>query len=152
MAEPQVLTLDDIQNSPRLRELGVLPGDEILNNKIQRKFSSEEDSIDLGTKLSEQDILSSARLQELEAKPGDRIVDNKLIETETDDTFTQFMYGYDKQNNFVGYLTDVLEARVPLGRYKFDDGIKYYSPEELYGEGFTAVSYTHLTLPTKRIV
>ena len=57
MAEPQVLTLDDIQNSPRLRELGVLPGDEILNNKIQRKFSSEEDSIDLGTKLSEQDIL-----------------------------------------------------------------------------------------------
>ena len=92
MAKPQVLTLDDIQNSPRLRELGVLPGDEILDNKIQRKFSSEEDSIDLGTKLSEQDILSSARLQELEAKPGDRIVDNKLIETETDDTFTQFMY------------------------------------------------------------
>ena len=137
MAEPQVLTLDDIQNSPRLRELGVLPGDEILDNKIQRKFSSDEDSIDLGTKISEQDIASSPRLQELEAKPGDRIVDNKIIDTETDDTFTQFMYGYDKQNNFVGFLTDVLEARIPLGRYGFDNGIKYYSPEELYGEGFT---------------
>lgn len=142
MAEVKTLTLDDIRSSPRLRELGVLPGDGILDNKIQRKFSSEEDRVDLGKKLSEQDILSSARLQELEANPGDRIVNNKLISTETDDTFTQFMYGYDKQNNFVGYVSDVLERNIPLGQFSIslDKGFQYHTPEAVYGEGFDEAS------------
>ena len=142
MAEVKTLTLDDIRSSPRLRELGVLPGDGILDNKIQRKFSSEEDRVDLGKKLSEQDILSSPRLQELEANPGDRIVNNKLISTETDDTFTQFMYGYDKQNNFVGYVSDVLERNIPLGQFSIslDKGFQYHTPEAVYGEGFDEAS------------
>ena len=142
MAEVKTLTLDDIRSSPRLRELGVLPGDGILDNKIQRKFSSEEDRVDLGKKLSEQDILSSPRLQELEANPGDRIVNNKLISTETDDTFTQFMYGYDKQNNFIGYVSDVLERNIPLGQFSIslDKGFQYHTPEAVYGEGFYEAS------------
>ena len=142
MAEVKTLTLDDIRSSPRLRELGVLPGDGILDNKIQRKFSSEEDRVDLGKKLSEQDILSSPRLQELEANPGDRIVNNKLISTETDDTFTQFMYGYDKQNNFIGYVSDVLERNIPLGQFSIslDKGFQYHTPEAVYGEGFDEAS------------
>ena len=142
MAEVKTLTLDDIRSSPRLRELGVLPGDGILDNKIQRKFSSEEDRVDLCKKFSEQDILSSPRLQELEANPGDRIVNNKLISTETDDTFTQFMYGYDKQNNFVGYVSDVLERNIPLGQFSIslDKGFQYHTPEAVYGEGFDEAS------------
>ncbi len=139
MAEPEILTLEDIQNSPTLRSFGVLPGDEIVGDEIIRKFSKDTDSVNIGERLSEEDITNSPTLQNLDAKPGDRIIDDELVRTQTDDTFTQFMYGFDKQNNFVGYLTDVLEANVPLGRYGLTDKgeFKHYSPDELYGEGFT---------------
>ena len=139
MAETEILTLEDIQNSPTLRSFGVLPGDEIVGDEIIRKFSKDSDSVNLGERLSEEDILSSPTLQNLNANPGDRIVDNELVRTETDDAFTQFMYGFDSQNNFVGYLSDALEARIPLGQYSLtqDGTIKHFSPDEVYGEGFT---------------
>tara|TARA_R110000851_G_scaffold153985_2_gene296093 strand:+ start:2257 stop:5133 length:2877 start_codon:yes stop_codon:yes gene_type:complete len=142
MAQPYTINLEDIQNSPKLRELGVLPGDELINDEIVRKFSSEEDRVDLGEKISEQDVFNSPTLQELGAKPGDRIVNDELISTETDDTFTQFMYGYDKQNNFVGYVSDVLERNMPLGQFSIslDKGFQYHTPEAVYGEGFDEAS------------
>jgi hypothetical protein len=136
------ITLERIQNSPRLRELGALPGDQIENKKLIRNFSDKSDSVDLGEKLTEERINKSENLKNLEAKPGDRIVNKKLIRTETDDAFTQFMYGYDKQNNFVGYLSDVLEARMPLGQFSItlDKGFEYHTPESVYGEGFDEAS------------
>ena len=73
------LTLERIQNSPNLRKLGALPGDEIENKKLIRKFSSKENQIDLGEKITEERISNSENLQKLGAEPGDRIVDNKLI-------------------------------------------------------------------------
>ena len=51
------LTLERIQNSPNLRRLGALPGDEIENKKLVRKFSSKENQIDLGEKLTEERIV-----------------------------------------------------------------------------------------------
>ena len=142
MAENQVLTLEDIQNSPTLRELGVLPGDELSGENLIRNFSSEEDRVDLGEKLTEQDIFSSPTLQNIDAKPGDRIVDDELIRSETDSTFTQFMYGVDKENNFVGYVSDVLERNIPLGQVSIslDKGFQYHTPEAVYGEGFDEAS------------
>ena len=138
----ETITLERIQNSPRLRELGVLPGDQIKNKKLIRKFSNKEDSVNLGEKLTQERINKSINLQNLQANPGDRIVNKKLIRTETDDTFTQFMYGYDKQNNFVGYVSDVLERNIPLGQFSIslDKGFQYHTPEAVYGEGFDEAS------------
>ncbi len=142
MAEPYTINLEDIQGSPRLRELGVLPGDELIDDEIVRKFSSEEDRVDLGEKLTEQDVFNSPTLQELGANPGDRIINDELIRTETDSTFTQFMYGVDKENNFVGYVSDVLERNIPLGQFSIslDKGFQYHTPEAVYGEGFDEAS------------
>ena len=138
----ETITLERIQNSPRLRELGVLPGDQIKNKKLIRKFSNKEDSVNLGEKLTQERINKSINLQNLQANPGDRIVNKKLIRTKTDDTFTQFMYGYDKQNNFVGYVSDVLERNIPLGQFSIslDKGFQYHTPEAVYGEGFDEAS------------
>ena len=59
----ETITLERIQNSPRLRELGVLPGDQIKNKKLIRKFSNKEDSVNLGEKLTQERINKSINLQ-----------------------------------------------------------------------------------------
>ena len=64
------LTLEMIQNSPRLRELAALPGDEVDNGKLIRNYSDEGDRMDLGEQLTEENINSSPTLQLLEAAPG----------------------------------------------------------------------------------
>ena len=135
----ETLTLDAILASPNLRQLGAMAGDEVVNNKLVRKFSSEEDRVDLGEKLSDEDIQNSPNLQKLGASRGDRIVDNKLIKTETDSAIQQFKYGYDSQNNFIGYGADALRAVVPFGELdiSFDKGIEYQTPDEAFGPGFT---------------
>ena len=140
------LTLERIQNSPNLRRLGALPGDEIENKKLVRKFSSKENQIDLGEKLTEERISNSENLQKLEAKPGDRIVDKKLIRTNTDSAYQQFMYGMDESQGLVALGSDVLTAMFPeswmSGRLTldFENGLQYHSPEEFYGKEFVNAS------------
>ena len=144
MAETQTITLEDIQSSPRLMELGVAPGDEISDNNLIRKFSSEEDRIDLGTRVTEQDIANSARLQELGANPGDRIVDGKLKDAGVENAMQQFMYGFDEARSFVGYGIDALNSYFDIGKLDigFDTGLKFYSTEEAYGAGFTDADWS----------
>ena len=136
------LTLEMIQNSPRLRELAALPGDEVDNGKLIRNYSDEGDRMDLGEQLTEENINSSPTLQLLEAAPGDRVVNNKLVRTGRDSPFEQFVYRYDEAQGAVALGTDILEARMPIGRFSFDfeNGFQYFSPEELYGEGFRNAS------------
>jgi len=140
----ETITLDDIRNFPNLREMGVQPGDTYTigsdgNPEITRVFSKESDRVDLGYRITDQDIIDYPNLQQIGAKPGDRFVNGEVIPTESDDFYTQFMYGYDKQNNFTGYLSDIAERYFPLGRFSFDfkSGFDYVSPEEAYGKGFT---------------
>tara|TARA_R100001510_G_scaffold3208_1_gene2530 strand:- start:105 stop:3110 length:3006 start_codon:yes stop_codon:yes gene_type:complete len=146
---PEQLTLEMIQNSPRLRELGAMPGDEFEGKKLIRKFSSKEDRTDLGKKITEEDISKSQRLQDLKVKPGDRYIDKKIIRNESDNYFKQMMYGASEGQGFVALGTDILTAQSPdylpkwadnimSGRYSldFDNGFQYHSPEELYGKGF----------------
>ena len=135
MAEPITLTMDDIRYSPTLQELGAVAGDQVVNKKIVRKFSDENSSTDLGYRVTAQDIESSETLQSLGANPGDRIVDKKLISSESDDVYRQFMYGFDKTGTFTNYLSDALEARIPLGSFDITS-FNYLSPDEVYGEGF----------------
>lgn len=140
MAQAQTITLENIMSSPRLQELGVQPGDKIAGNNLVRIFSSEEDSRDIGQRLTEQDVASSARLQELGAAAGDRIVDNKLIDSGSDDTIQQFMYGFDKAGNFIGYTTDILRSVAPFGEVDFNT-FRYIPSEEAYGEGFNDADF-----------
>ena len=136
MAEPITLTMDDIRYSPTLQELGAVAGDQVVNKKIVRKFSDENSSTDLGYRVTDQDIESSETLQSLGANPGDRIVDKKLISSESDDVFRQFMYGFDNTGKFTNYVSDALEARIPLGSFDITS-FNYLSPDEVYGEGFS---------------
>ena len=146
---PEQLTLEMIQGSERLKELGAMPGDEFEGKKLIRKFSSKEDRMDLGEKITEEDIKESQKLQELNVKPGDRYIDKKIVRTESDDYFKQMMYGGSEGQGFIALGTDVLTAQSPdylpkwannimSGRYSldFDNGFQYYSPEKLYGKGF----------------
>ena len=50
------LTLEIIQNSPRLRELAALPGDEIKDGKLIRNFSEEGDRMDLGEEITQENF------------------------------------------------------------------------------------------------
>ena len=146
---PEQLTLKMIQSSPRLKELAALPGDEFENNKLIRVFSSDEDRLDLGTKVTQENLEQSPRLRELGAKVNDRMVNNKLIKNESDSIFKQMMYGGSEGQGFVALGTDVLTAQSPdylpswlnnimSGRYSvdYDNGFQYQSPEQLYGKGF----------------
>ena len=132
------LTLEIIQNSPRLRQLAALPGDEIKDGKLIRKFSEEGDRMDLGEEITQEKIDLSPKLKMLEAKPGDRIVNKKLVRTGKDSAYEQFVYRYDKAQGAVALGTDILEAKIPLGRFSidFENGFQYFSPETLYGKGF----------------
>ena len=146
---PEQLTLKMIQSSPRLKELAALPGDEFENNKLIRVFSSDEDRLDLGTKVTQENLEQSPRLRELGAKVNDRMVNNKLIKNESDSIFKQMMYGGGEGQGFIAFGTDVLTAQSPdylpswlnnimSGRYSvdYDNGFQYQSPEQLYGKGF----------------
>ncbi len=131
MAKPYSLTLEDIQQNENLQDLAAMPGDEILNNKLVRKFSSEEDSMVDGYKLTEQDIIDNPNLQEIEAKPGDRVVDNQLKRTEKDNVFKQMMYQFDKTPTDINYLADVIESKIPFGLTRKDYVIGLLNPQYL---------------------
>ena len=45
-----------------------------------------------------------------------------------------------------------IENSIELIEYAFKNGIKVFDTSPLYGAGKSAVSYTHLTLPTNREV
>ena len=165
MATEETLTLDVINSSETLKQLGALAGDKIKEGKLVRMFSSEEDK--LGEVLNSQSIASSKTLQDLGAEEGDRILEGKLQRTGQDSAWTAFKYGKAKgeEEGIIDYATEALEAHYPtVGRvidYSLDaiatnlfpnpfdafdskDQMKkrlakgYESPDEKYGEGFIA--------------
>ena len=77
MSEVYTLTLQDIQASPNLRNKGAIVGDEIINGKLSRVYSKDEDAITSGYILTNEDIASSPNLQSKGAVAGERIVDGK---------------------------------------------------------------------------
>ena len=137
--EKYTITLQDIQENENLRQARAMPGDEIINNELNRVFSSSDDAINKGYKITQQDIDENKNLQEGEAQVGDRIVNNELVRSYKDDAFEQFVYKYDKAIGGVQAAADILEAQIPL-RFGIDfglkDGFEFYGPEKFYGKGF----------------
>tara|TARA_R110000787_G_scaffold285942_1_gene402798 strand:+ start:383 stop:3412 length:3030 start_codon:yes stop_codon:yes gene_type:complete len=127
------LTLERIQNSPNLQNLGAFPGDEIKNGKLIRNFSSKENRTDLGDKLTQERIDNSLNLQNLGAKEGDRVVDGKLKRLEQDSAFKQFMYSFDKPSSAsdADYMADYIEQKVPLGMSRRDYLLSLLNPSTL---------------------
>lgn len=63
---------------------------------------------------------------------------------EQPDSFDQFMYGFDRTPSLTQNFGLMLEAKFPIGELQIlgEDGIvDYKSPDELYGEGFSSLSY-----------
>ena len=120
MSNQYTLTLQDIQGSPNLRNLGALAGDVVENDNLVRVFSKDEDAMTNGYFITEEDIINSKNLQKLGAKAGERIVDNKYISSERDDAWTQFKYGYDKAEGLISNTAAILEARFPFPEFNID--------------------------------
>ena len=137
MSNQYTLTLQDIQSSPNLRNLGALAGDVVEDDKLVRVFSNEEDAITNGYFITKEDIINSPKLQKLGAKAGERIVDGKYISSERDDAWTQFKYAYDKAEGLISNTAAVLEARFPFPEFNIDyNGFSFVDKDDKYGEGY----------------
>lgn len=145
MSEPRTLTLQDINNSETLRKLGAMAGDEVLNNELIRKYSSEEDAVTEGKILTAEDVINSPTLQGLGATEGDRVYNGELYKTNEDDAWTQFRYAVTKTGNFITDIGDILEAYMPMstggGRLTSEYGVPYVPKEEKYSKEFLEGTY-----------
>lgn len=151
--EGDIITREDILGSETLRRHGVKPGDRLIDGKVKRVFSTKEDSVELGHRVTAEDLAVSPRLRELDAQVGDRIVNKALIPASRDDAWMQLQYGFDEPEGFglTESLGVFLESRIPIGELSFDFTVNslgdlltlplnmasYSSPDELYGEGFS---------------
>mgnify|MGYP003646014546 FL=1 len=113
MATPYTLTLEDIQANENLQGFAAMPGDEVIDGKLKRVFSSEDDALDIGYRLTQEDIDSTPNLQQIEAREGDRVVNGKLKPLEQDSAFKQFMYSFDKPSSAsdADYMADYIEQK-----------------------------------------
>jgi len=133
-----VISEQDLQNSYSLQKRGVLPGDKIKNGELIRDVSSDP----RGEVLTAYDIQNSPTLQNAGAEPGDMIEDRQLVKSGTNEPLRNFLYSFGQAETDVGNFGDYLESQIPLGRLTFslDEGVKYYSPEEFYGEDVENIS------------
>ena len=133
MATPYTLTLEDIQANENLQGFAAMPGDEVIDGKLKRVFSSEDDALDIGYRLTQEDIDSTPNLQQIEAREGDRVVNGKLKPLEQDSAFKQFMYSFDKPSSAsdADYMADYIEQKVPLGMSRRDYLLGLLNPSTL---------------------
>ena len=125
MTEPYTLTLKDIQDNENLQNAAAMPGDQVINNKLNRIYSDEEDRFDVGYRITEEDINKNQNLKNANVEVGDRVVDNKLIRMKEDDAFKQFLYSFKKPgvgggDSDLNLLSDIIESKVPLGLTRQD--------------------------------
>ena len=154
MAEQTFITLEDIQGSPKLTQLGVKPGDSYTvgqdgNPILKRIHSIEEDAKTPYYRLTEEDIAGSPNLTEIGASPGDVIQDNEVVKTGSDSWWNNFAYYADQADGITDNVWAWLESNAPeelLGpifgqtSFSIEDGFDYRSGDELYGEGFSDAS------------
>lgn len=141
MSDVYTLTLNDINSSANLRNKGALAGDTIVDGKLSRVFSKDEDAITSGYILTARDIANSPNLQSKGAQVGERIVDGKYVSSERDDAWTQFKYAYDKAEGLISNTAAVLEARFPFPEFNIDfNGFSFVDKDDKYGEGYNQAS------------
>jgi len=153
--EGYTIRLQDIYETPELREAGAKPGDKLINGELV-PLEGQLQPVELGYELTAEDIANTEELRAVNAQPGDRLVDGELKRTGREEFFEQFRYAYDPEKSDVGYGAQWLDQRYPSSRVTFDaiDGFKGFfqkgglaraiyeafslvSPDEAYGEGFT---------------
>ena len=75
-----IISAENIESTPILKEAGALPGDKIIDGYFTRVLSKDRDV--KGIVISQENIDSTPLLQEAEAKVGDRIIDGELVRGE----------------------------------------------------------------------
>ena len=170
-----VITLADILDNPNLQQAGVLSGDRIVDNKLVRVHSSEEDKINIDHVLTQRDIDNNAKFIEAGAEAGDLIIREsdgtlRYVSRGTSDGFKQFMYSKDKSSNSIKNAFDFMEALLPMPTLAVDvDPSTHGSPqamiaamanavddgvvetvEEKYGETPYSLTYDERRLMVKR--
>lgn len=136
--EVDVLTAEKIKNSETLIRANALPGDEVINNKLVRKFSKPiKREI-----ITEEMLEGNLRLQQLGAKPGDVLEGKTLIKADSESAFKQFVAMADKATGDIGHLRDTIWANFTddiVSLLDFNKDLKEWvttKAEEKWGQGF----------------
>ena len=134
----KILTLAEIANDTRLRELNAAPGDVVsIDNKLIRKYSTEDSTLEGSITLTQEEIDGSPELQAAGAKAGDTFTaNNDLISEKTSSAWEQFNYSLANSGNIVTRGTDILKSYFPMGGIAGDFS-GFVSADEIYGEGFS---------------
>jgi len=105
------ITQEDIDNSPRLQQLGVVEGDQYTLDEqnapvLNRLYTKEGARRSPLYRITQEDIDNSPNLQKLNAEVDDAITldDNRLIKTGSNDFWKQFAYGSDATRSFTADL------------------------------------------------
>tara|TARA_R110002073_G_scaffold312423_1_gene483864 strand:+ start:2497 stop:5424 length:2928 start_codon:yes stop_codon:yes gene_type:complete len=150
MAEQIILSPEQINATPFLKESKALPGDKVVDGEFIRVFSKERD-VEKGIVISQENINATPFLQQEKANVGDRIIDGELVRTKEPTTLQNLDYGYEELEGPVFALGNYLESILPLtpylGRLGFDFsrspgtlGFTYDAPGETYGPDFKDAS------------
>ena len=115
----QTLTLEDVSKSFNLQRLGATSGDLIKDGKLIRKFSRDEDVLDIETVITQENIDGSANLQNLEAVAGDLIIKNKNGDSEflsrgREEQVRQGLSAWMRATNYLANGEMLLEALFPI--------------------------------------
>tara|TARA_R110002012_G_scaffold120355_1_gene269704 strand:+ start:3103 stop:6039 length:2937 start_codon:yes stop_codon:yes gene_type:complete len=140
-----IISAENIESTPILKEAGALPGDKIIDGYFTRVLSKDRDV--KGIVISQENIDSTPLLQEAEAKVGDRIIDGELVRGEEATNLQNLQYGFGATDGLASGAFDYLKSEFPLTAYLgsigFDYarspgtlGFTYDAPSETYGPDF----------------
>jgi len=143
-----VITLEDILKTPNLQRKAATAGDRVVDGKLVRVFSSEEDRINVDYVITQEDINSTPNLQNLNAAAGDLIVDGKFMSRAKHDAKQQFLFSYLKDSNTITNASKFLEAVFPMPTYVTPTTSYGFTPEtvaksveEKYGRDISDLTF-----------
>lgn len=161
----KTITLEDIYGSFRLQELGVMPGDIIKDNELERVFSTDADEIDIQEVITEEAIAKSKTLRDLGAVKGDLIINKggqqEFLSRGSANQTKQAVHEFIKNPNYLANASAFFDAIAPMPEYvgatsvsgvtiptAEESGLR--TVEDIYGEDITKLPFEERRLAVKR--
>ena len=115
----QTLTLEDVSKSFTLQKLGATAGDLVKDGELIRKFSTDDDAVDIESVITQENIDGSPTLQDLDAVAGDLIIKNKNGDSEflsrgRAEQVRQGLSAWQRATNYLANGEMLLEALFPI--------------------------------------
>ena len=115
----QTLTLEDVSKSFNLQRLGATSGDLVKDGELIRKFSTDDDAVDIESVITQENIDGSPTLQDLDAVAGDLIIKNKNGDSEflsrgREEEVRQGLSAWMRGTNYLANGEMLLEALFPI--------------------------------------